>query len=95
MERQRQLVAALRSKALRWNIVEKLPATTKVMNENVQTDLDVEGAVALGQVLIRRGKHAEVTSEQLQGTPETLPDGAEVLVPDDQANQLILEKFRH
>jgi polyisoprenyl-teichoic acid--peptidoglycan teichoic acid transferase len=95
MERQRRLVAALRSKALQWNIVEKLPATMKVMNQNVQTDLDLEAAVALGQVLIRRGKHAEVTSEQLQGKPKTLNDGAEVLVPDDQANKLILEKFRH
>jgi polyisoprenyl-teichoic acid--peptidoglycan teichoic acid transferase len=94
MERQRQLVAALRSKALQWNIVKKLPATMKVMNENVQTDLDLDGAVALGQVLIRRGKHAEVTSEQLKGTPKTLPDGAEVLVPDDEANQLILAKFQ-
>jgi polyisoprenyl-teichoic acid--peptidoglycan teichoic acid transferase len=95
MQRQRQLVAALRSKALQWNIVKKLPATMKVMDENVQTDLNLDGAVALGQVLIRRGKHAEVTSEQLQGTPKTLRDGAEVLIPDDQANQLILEKFRH
>jgi polyisoprenyl-teichoic acid--peptidoglycan teichoic acid transferase len=95
MERQRRLVAALRSKALQWNIVEKLPATMKVMNQNVQTDLDLEAAVALGQVLIRRGKHAEVTSEQLQGKPKTLNDGAEVLVPDDQTNQLILDKFRH
>ena len=94
MERQRQLVSALRSKALQWNIVEKLPATMKVMNENVQTDLDLDGAVALGQVLIRRGKHAEVTSEQLEGTPKTLPDGNEVLIPDDKANQLILEKFK-
>jgi LCP family protein required for cell wall assembly len=94
MERQRQLVAALRSKALQWNIVKKLPATMKVMNENVQTDLDLNGAVALGQVLIRRGKHAELTSEQLEGTPKTLPDGAEVLIPDDQANQLTLAKFQ-
>ena len=94
MERQRRLVAALRSKALQWNIVEKLPATMKIMNENVETDLDFDGAVTLGQVLIRRGKHAEVTSEQLQGTPRKLDDGAEVLVPDDQANQLILDKFR-
>ena len=94
MERQRQLVAALRSKALQWNIVEKLPAAMKVMNENVQTDLDLDGAVALGQVLIRRGKHAEVTSEQLEGTPKTLSDGDEVLVPDDEANQLILAKFQ-
>ena len=94
MERQRQLVAALRSKALQWNIIEKLPATMKVMNENVQTDLDLESAVALGQVLIRRGKHAEVTSEQLQGTPKTLSDGNEVLIPDDNSNRLILAKFQ-
>ena len=66
----------------------------KAMNENVQTDLGLDGAVALGQVLIRRGKHAEVISEQLWGNPKTLSDGAEVLVPDNDANQLILEKFR-
>jgi anionic cell wall polymer biosynthesis LytR-Cps2A-Psr (LCP) family protein len=66
----------------------------KVMNENVQTDLDLDSSVALGQVLIRRGKHAEVTSEQLEGTPRTLPDGAEVLIPDDEENRLILAKFR-
>src|SRR5215204_1861486 len=94
MERQRRLVAALRSKAMQWNIVEKLPATMKVMNENVQTDLDLDSAVALGQVLIRRGKHAEVTSEQLQGTPKTLSDGNEVLIPDDKSNRLILANFQ-
>ena len=95
MQRQRELVAALRSKALRWNTVKKLPATMKVMNENVQTDVGLDGAVALGQVLIRRGKHAEMTSEQLQGTPKTLPDGDQVLIPDEEANQAILEKFRY
>jgi LCP family protein required for cell wall assembly len=94
MERQRELVAALRSKALRWNIVEKLPATIKIMNDNVETDLDIDGAVALGQVLIRKGKHAEMTSEQLEGTPKTLSNGDEVLVPDDEANEPILQKFR-
>lgn len=95
MQRQRELVAALRSKALRWNIVKKLPATMKVMNENVQTDLGLDGAVALGKVLIRRGKHAEMTSEQLQGSPKTLPNGDQVLIPDDEANQAILDKFRY
>lgn len=95
MQRQRQLVAALRSKALKWSIVEKLPASMKVMNDNVQTDLGLDGAVALGEVLIRRGKHAEVTSEQLEGNPKTLSDGDEVLVPDDDANRVILDKFRH
>ncbi len=95
MERQRRLVAALRSKALQWNVVEKLPATMRIMNENVQTDLGLGGAVALGQALIRRGKHAELTSEQLEGTPKTLRNGAQVLVPDDKANQAILQQFRY
>ena len=95
MQRQRELVAALRSKALRWNIVTKLPATMKIMNDNVQTDLGFDGAVALGKILIRRGKHAEMTSEQLQATPKTLKNGDEVLIPDDDANQTILDKFRH
>jgi hypothetical protein len=36
-----------------------------------------------------------MTSQQLKGTPETLPDGNEVLIPDDDANQAILDDFRH
>jgi anionic cell wall polymer biosynthesis LytR-Cps2A-Psr (LCP) family protein len=95
MQRQRELVGALRSDALRWHTVKTLPEIMRVMDENVQTDLDLDGAITLGQVLIRRGSHAEMTSQQLKGTPETLSDGDEVLIPDDQANQAILDDFRH
>lgn len=95
MRRQRELVAALRSKALRWNTVRKLPETMKIMDENVQTDLGIGEAITLGRVMIRQGRHAEMTSEQLKGTPETLPDGDQVLVPDEDANQPILDKFRY
>jgi LCP family protein required for cell wall assembly len=95
MQRQRELVAALRSEALRWNTVKTLPDIMEVMNENVATDLDFDAAMTLGQILIRRGRHAEMTSQQLQGTPQTLPDGNEVLIPDDEANQDILDDFRH
>ena len=94
MQRQRELVGALRSDALRWHTVKTLPEIMKVMDENVQTDLDLDGAITLGQVLIRRGRHAEMTSQQLKGTPETLSDGDEVLIPDDDANQAILDDFR-
>src|SRR5919112_2000600 len=95
MQRQRELVAALRSEALRWNTVKTLPDIMEVMDENVATDLDFDAAMTLGQILIRRGRHAEMTSQQLQGTPQTLPDGNEVLIPDDEANQDILDDFRH
>jgi LCP family protein required for cell wall assembly len=95
MQRQRELVGALRSEALRWNTVKTLPQIMEVMNENVKTDLDLDAAITLGQVLIRRGRHAEMTSQQLQGTPQTLPNGDEVLIPDEEANQAILDDFRH
>jgi LCP family protein required for cell wall assembly len=95
MERQRELVAALRSKALRWNTVKKMPETIKVIDRNVQTDLGVSDAISLGRALIRQGRHARMTSEQLKGTPETLPNGNEVLVPDDEANDAILDGFRY
>ena len=95
MQRQRELVAALRSEALRWNTVKTLPEIMKVMDENVKTDLDVESSLTLGQMLIRRGRHAQMTSQQLEGTPKTLPSGDEVLIPDDEANQAILDDFRY
>ena len=95
MERQRQLVAALRSKALRWNTVKKMPETIKVIDQNVQTDLGVDEAISLGRALIQQGRHARMTSEQLKGMPETLPNGNEVLVPDDEANDTILDGFRY
>jgi polyisoprenyl-teichoic acid--peptidoglycan teichoic acid transferase len=94
MHRQRELVGALRSEALRWHTVKTLPQIMAVMNANVQTDLDVDGAVTLGQVLIRKGRHAEMTSQQLQGTPETLANGEQVLIPDEEANAQILDEFR-
>jgi polyisoprenyl-teichoic acid--peptidoglycan teichoic acid transferase len=95
MQRQRELVGALRSEALRWHTVKTLPQIMEVMDENVQTDVDLDGAVTLGQVLIRRGRHAEMTSQQLNGTPQTLSNGEQVLIPDQDANQAILDEFRH
>jgi polyisoprenyl-teichoic acid--peptidoglycan teichoic acid transferase len=94
MQRQRELVGALRSEALRWHTVKTLPEIMAVMNENVQTDLDLQGAMTLGQVLIRKGRHAEMTSQQLKGIPETLPNGEQVLIPDEDANHAILDGFR-
>jgi polyisoprenyl-teichoic acid--peptidoglycan teichoic acid transferase len=94
IERQQELVAALRSKALRWNTVTKVPEIVRVMNENVKTDLGVDEAISLGTVLIRRGPNARMTSNQLKGTTDTLANGNEVLVPDETANEAILDRFR-
>ena len=69
MQRQRELVGALRSEALRWHTVKTLPEIMEVMNENVQTDLDLDGAITLGQVLIRRGKTRRDDLPATQGHP--------------------------
>ena len=93
IRRQQQLVAALRSKALRWNTVTKLPEIAKVMYENVETDLGLDDAITLGRVLVRRGLNAQMTSSQLRGTRDSLENGNESLVPEDTANEAILERF--
>ncbi len=92
---QQQLVAALRSQAFDWNTVKRLPEILKVADRNVQTDLGSADGVWLGRVLIRRGPDARMTSEQLEGAPETLENGDQVLIPDDEANGPILDQFRY
>lgn len=94
MERQRHLVSALRSKALSWSTAKKLPEILEIASEHVQTDLGLDEAFAMGRALIRDGRHDRLTSVQLEGTPETLPNGNEVLVPDQNANEAILQEFR-
>jgi polyisoprenyl-teichoic acid--peptidoglycan teichoic acid transferase len=94
IEHQQQLVAALRSKALDWDTVTKLPEIMKIMDDNVETDIGFQEALSLGRVLISEGRNARMTSVQLKGTPDILPSGAQVLIPDETANEAILEDFR-
>jgi LCP family protein required for cell wall assembly len=95
IRRQQQLVAALREQALGWDTVTKLPRIVMVANQNVDTDLGIVPAVSLGRALVGRGGAGGLRSAQLKGTPETLPNGNAVLVPNEQANERILEKFLH
>ncbi len=95
IRRQQQLVAALRSKALDWNTVKQMPEIARVANRNVESDLGPRQAISLGRILIRRGPSASMTAEQLQGTPETRDNGDQVLVPDAEANDPILDQFRY
>jgi polyisoprenyl-teichoic acid--peptidoglycan teichoic acid transferase len=94
IEHQQQLIAALRSKALEWDTVTRLPELMEIMEENVETDLGFGEALSLGRVLIDHGRNARMTSVQLEGTPDILPSGAQVLVPREGANEAILEEFR-
>ena len=94
IRRQQQLLAALRAKMLRWNTVTTLPSMLRIANENVDTDLGLFQAISLGRALVLRGGEDDLTAVQLKGYPETLPDGAQVLLPDYEANEQILQDFR-
>src|SRR5215212_9813450 len=95
IKHQQRLIGALRSKVLGWDTVGKLPEISRVMNRNVETNLGFDQALALARLLINRGRNAQMTSAQLQGTPKTLPNGNEVLVPDQETNEAILAQFRY
>lgn len=94
IERQQKMLAALRTKMLAWNTVTKLPAMLKIANENVDTDLGLLQAISLGRALAANSGEGDLEAVQLKGYPETLYSGAQVLVPDQEANEAILEDFR-
>ena len=94
IDHQQKLLAALRRQALRWNTVTKLPGAIKVANENVDTDLGVMQVIPLARALVFNGKDTKMETAELQGSPMSLSDGRQVLVPDDKANEHILEDFR-
>jgi LCP family protein required for cell wall assembly len=95
IERQQRLIAALRSEALRWDTAARLPEVARVMNRNVQTNLSFDQALFFGRLLVKHGRNAQMTTAQLEGTPKTLDNGNQVLVPDQEANETILADFRY
>ena len=94
IDHQQKLLAALRRQAFRWNTVTKLPGILKTTNENVETDLGIWQAVPLARALILHGREGDLSSSELQGYPTTLDDGTQVLVPEKDANEAILDEFR-
>jgi LCP family protein required for cell wall assembly len=95
IDRQQRLLAALREQALGWNTITRLPRIVKVINENVETDLGVLQTISLARTLVLHGEEGEMSTAELRGSPTYLPDGEQVLMPDTQANEAILQDFRN
>ena len=94
IDHQQKLLAALRRQAFQWNTVTKLPGIIKITYENVDTDIGIWRAVPLARALILHGKDGSMESSELQGYPTVLDNGEQVLVPEEDANEAILEEFR-
>jgi polyisoprenyl-teichoic acid--peptidoglycan teichoic acid transferase len=94
IDHQQKLLAALRRQALRWDTVTRLPAIIKVTNENVSTDLGIMQVIPLARALVLNGENNKMATAELEGKPTSMPDGGQVLVPDEEANEDILQDFR-
>ena len=94
IDRQQRLLAALREQAIGWNTITRVPQIVKVTNENVDTDLGVLQAISLARALVLHGEEGEMSTAELEGHPIYLPDGEQVLMPETEANEAILQDFR-
>ena len=66
----------------------------KTLNENVDTDLGIRREIPLARALLLNGTEGKMARFELQCYPTYLPDGAQVLVPEQKANEAILQDFR-
>ena len=94
IRRQQRLIAALREQALGWNTFTRLPGIVRGLHANVDTNRGIVQAISLGRALGGRGEDGGMRSYQLEGRREVLPNGDQVLLPDERANERILNKFR-
>lgn len=93
IQRQQQLLGALRSQVLSWEAIGSSPGIVRSLNDHVETDMGVPQMVSLGRALVRSEQDGGLESEQLEGDPVTLPDGREVLEPAEERNEEILYDF--
>lgn len=94
IQRQQEVLAALRSKAFRWRSIKRLPKITQAVANNVETDMSLAEMASLAKAFSKKGRSGVMTSIQLKGTPETLENGSKVLIPNYTENEEILKDFR-
>lgn len=83
--RQQQVLQAIRDKVLRLDIpLTRIPEVLKLVGNSVRTDLSLSDMYALAKVgrdIDGKNIRSAVIDETLT-TPQTTPDGAQVLIPD-------------
>jgi polyisoprenyl-teichoic acid--peptidoglycan teichoic acid transferase len=94
IQHQQRLIAALRGQALQLNTLTKVPQIVGVLMQHVSTDVGPVDTISLARLLVSRGEGGGMDAVQLQGYPTTMPNGDQVLLPDYQANEALLQEFR-
>jgi len=77
---------------LGWNSLLKLPEMVRVARDNVETASGFVESLSLGRAVLQDGG-GRVDALQLKGTPTTMPDGRQVLIPDREENERLIRDF--
>ena len=84
-ERQQQVVKAIRDKVLRLDIpLTRIPEMLRIVGGSVQTDLSLSDMYTLAKLgrEISTEKIKNAVVDETMTTPQTTPDGAQVLIPN-------------
>ncbi|MGF1473798.1 MAG: LCP family protein [Rubrobacteraceae bacterium] len=93
--RQQQLVGALREELISWEAASKLPEIVEAIYDNLETDMGLSSNLSLARSLLKaKDADAPIRTFQLAGSPTTLYDGRQVLIPIPEENERILREFR-
>jgi polyisoprenyl-teichoic acid--peptidoglycan teichoic acid transferase len=95
MRRQQQVLFAVRDKLLKPETVPQLPALAQILFNAVDTDLSLQDIALLG-CLGPQVDQSAIQSSVIDGRlvqPSTLQDGAQILLPNMDAIQPILQSF--
>lgn len=93
IQRQQQILSALRSQTLSLETIGDSPGIIRSLRDHVETDMGVPRMISLGSALAGSGGDGGLDTHQLEGDPVTLPDGRQVLDPDEERNEEILREF--
>lgn len=97
MQRQQQLLLALREKVLRLNVIPKLPQLSRELAGAVETDMPLEAALNLARVVANLGveqiQTRALTTQNGVLTPAVTNGGASVLLMDREKVRGIVQEL--
>src|SRR5512141_1615290 len=95
LERQQQVILAIRDKALSIGSLNKVPEVLNALGDSLQTDLTLPEILTLAKTwgsIPKQNIHT-YRIDQTMATPWTTPDGGDVLLPNREAIGAVVAQF--
>jgi LCP family protein required for cell wall assembly len=95
LRRQQQVLIAIRNKALRLDLIPKLPMLARTMGHTVTTNLQLNEVITLAQIAAQIGAEdiRFAAIDEIMTVPIVLENGAEVLFPEREKIRRVVEEI--